>query len=98
MAPDPIHNSEMERDQELVGFLENEINFGLACLQTWKIADSREHADQAFGNATKAYRTALKFFEQVPTNEYLELRVRLDLFGERLVSATKLSRDMEIGR
>lgn len=89
----------MDRDdQELASFIDNEITFGLACLQTWEIAGSRQHADQAFGNATKAYRTALRSFERIPTNEYPELRAQLDLLGERVLSATKLSRDIELGR
>jgi hypothetical protein len=78
-----------------VSFIENEINFGFTCLQTWSIAGSREHADQAFGNATEAYRTALKFFEGIPTDEHLELRAQLDRLGERLLTTTKLSGDIQ---
>jgi hypothetical protein len=86
------------RTEDLVSFISNEITFGFTCLQTWSLASSREHADQAFGNATKAYRTALMFFEQIPTAEYPELRAQLEFFGERVLSATKLSRDIEIER
>jgi hypothetical protein len=64
-------------NQELLKLIENEISLGFTFLRTFNLAGSKEHADQAIGNARTAYDSAVKFFGRIPADSFPDLRAKL---------------------
>jgi hypothetical protein len=75
-------------DPELSKLIENEIDIGFTFLQTFALAHSKEHADQALYDAQTAYQAAARLFQRIPPDSLLGLRARLENLA-RAVSAAQ---------